>query len=497
MVDRRSIEDIHPDDLRGFRQVHFFAGIGVWSYALRRAGVPDDANVWTGSCPCQPFSAAGKGGGVDDERHLWPHFHHLIRECRPALVFGEQVASKDGLAWLDLVHADMEASVYAFGALDTCAAGFGAPHIRQRLYWFGERVGNAPTERRQHEPSISRSYGTLGIAPELGIGIGRGRDAGRLDHHHQPRLEGQWCGFGTETGYGEGSLRPAAATGEFDGLADGHDHEQRQGRDAGSSLLEGLWFEPSGRCIGVRVVNADGGREGAQSGDIGEAAEKAFGGAWSDNRPSVPLRASATGRMADADLIDDDRAGFDTGAERREFLRSTGLRGQFDPFRLADSNDRQLSEPGRRSEGRNGAAADSRLGGRLADDASSGWREERPNDRRGLIGNREEGVASGSVDGRRNSGTSPTNGFWADADWLHCRDERWRPVEPFTFPLAHGAAARVGRLRGYGNAINAEQAIGFLEAFFEAKAIEIAPIHETTRNLDARSLTAELLGDLL
>ncbi|WP_366938397.1 DNA cytosine methyltransferase [uncultured Desulfovibrio sp.] len=114
-VDTRSIEDVLPSDLAGFIQCHFFAGIGVWSYALRQAGWPDDRPVWTGSCPCQPFSAAGKGKGFADERHLWPAFHHLICQCRPANVLGEQVASRDGLAWLDLVQSDMEAAGYACG----------------------------------------------------------------------------------------------------------------------------------------------------------------------------------------------------------------------------------------------------------------------------------------------------------------------------------------------------------------------------------------------
>jgi len=149
VVDERSIEDVKPIELMGYTQCHFFAGIGVWSYALRRAGWADDRPVWTGSCPCQPFSAAGKGAGFADERHLWPAFHHLISQCQPSVVLGEQVASKDGLAWLDLVHADLEATGYASGAVDLCAAGIGAPHIRQRLWWVGTRVADTVSPRLQ------------------------------------------------------------------------------------------------------------------------------------------------------------------------------------------------------------------------------------------------------------------------------------------------------------------------------------------------------------
>src|SRR5579859_1822291 len=90
-VDERSITEIRAEDLRGFRQCHFFAGIGVWSYALRLAGWPDDRPVWTGSCPCPSFSAAGKGKGLADPRHLWPYWSPLIIECQPPTVFGEQV----------------------------------------------------------------------------------------------------------------------------------------------------------------------------------------------------------------------------------------------------------------------------------------------------------------------------------------------------------------------------------------------------------------------
>jgi DNA (cytosine-5)-methyltransferase 1 len=171
VVDERSIEDVKPDDLSEFVQCHFFAGIGIWSLALRRAGWPDERPIWTGSCPCQPFSAAGKGGGFDDERHLWPAFHWLIAQCRPAIVVGEQVASKDGLGWLDLVSADLEGTGYAFGAVDTCAAGFGAPHIRQRLYWVAEpddAFGRPDLAARHFDNG--RHAGWTEVASHAGVG---------------------------------------------------------------------------------------------------------------------------------------------------------------------------------------------------------------------------------------------------------------------------------------------------------------------------------------
>lgn len=150
-VDERSITDVQPGDLRGFRQCHFFAGIGIWSYALRLAGWPDDREVWTGSCPCQPFSAAGKGEAFNDERHLWPEFFRLIQSRRPVVCFGEQVSSIDGLTWFDLVQADMDREDYTIGVLDTCAASLGAPHWRQRLYWVADTAVIGHDGRRTGE----------------------------------------------------------------------------------------------------------------------------------------------------------------------------------------------------------------------------------------------------------------------------------------------------------------------------------------------------------
>lgn len=148
-IDRRSIVDVTPGDVAGYTQCHFFAGIGIWPFALRRAGWSDARLVWTASCPCQPFSQVGAGRGFDDERHLWPALYRLVRECRPGVILGEQVSSKDGLSWLDAVFADMEDSDYACAALDLCAAGVGSPQIRQRLYWVADAEGGQ--QRRSWE----------------------------------------------------------------------------------------------------------------------------------------------------------------------------------------------------------------------------------------------------------------------------------------------------------------------------------------------------------
>jgi len=146
-VDERDIRDVQPGDIAGYDQCHWFAGLGAWALALRLAGWPADRFVWTGSCPCQPFSVAGAQAGADDERHLWDAWFRLIRECRPDCVVGEQVPGAIGFGWLDRVCADMEASDYACGAVVLGAHSVGAPHIRQRLWWCAQRLDHAAGAR--------------------------------------------------------------------------------------------------------------------------------------------------------------------------------------------------------------------------------------------------------------------------------------------------------------------------------------------------------------
>jgi DNA (cytosine-5)-methyltransferase 1 len=123
-----------------FERVHFFAGIAGWDYALNLAGWTGP--VWTGSCPCQPFSAAGKGLAQADERHLWPTWFNLIKECKPHFIFGEQVERAIKHNWLDYLQTDMEAEGYATGSCVLPACGIGAPHIRARLWFVAERLGD-------------------------------------------------------------------------------------------------------------------------------------------------------------------------------------------------------------------------------------------------------------------------------------------------------------------------------------------------------------------
>jgi DNA (cytosine-5)-methyltransferase 1 len=177
-VDSRSIEDVKPEDLNGFKQCHFFAGIGGWSYALRLAGVSDDLPVWTGSCPCQPFSVAnvvnGGSKGTADERHLLPKFIELIGGGKPSIVFGEQVANAIKWGWLDEAFGNLEAKNYTCGAAIIPALSIGAKHERKRLYWVADSrrkgwKGYQPFECLPSESRETQSLSCDSLARARGI----------------------------------------------------------------------------------------------------------------------------------------------------------------------------------------------------------------------------------------------------------------------------------------------------------------------------------------
>jgi DNA (cytosine-5)-methyltransferase 1 len=184
-VDERSIVDVKPYELTRYTQQHFFAGIGGWPLALRLAGWPDNQPVRTGSCPCQPFSQSGKQLGTKDERHLWPVFRDLITFGDATITFGEQVASPLGREWLAGIRADLEGLGYEVGAADLCAAGLGAPHIRQRLYWVAHTNQRRRNSRRGKESQGKERQSGNGESEQRGgtnglvLANGAGRNAGQ------------------------------------------------------------------------------------------------------------------------------------------------------------------------------------------------------------------------------------------------------------------------------------------------------------------------------
>lgn len=247
-VDERSIHEIKPDELRNYLQCHFFAGIGGWVLALRLAGWPDDQPVWTGSCPCQPFSVAGRGKGTADARHLWPVFRDLIRECRPPVVFGEQVAGKAGREWLTRVFADLEALAYRRAGADLCAAGVGAPHIRQRLWW----VADAGCKRDERRGIFGELAGASGDAQSearqwqrSGDAVGDSGTTGRVDNPASPRRDGSLCDAEREA-RDEARLRLSGEASGLGGLGNATSNDERRHSLPGEHG-QGFTFGGSGR----------------------------------------------------------------------------------------------------------------------------------------------------------------------------------------------------------------------------------------------------------
>ena len=154
-VDGRSIKEVIPADVRPFRRVHWFAGAGLWEVACKIAGW-DDRQLWTASCPCQPFSSAGKGLGADDPRHLWPDLFRLVSAEWPSCIVGEQVAGKAGDAWLDGVCADLESIDYAVRAVEIPASAVDSPQKRSRNWWVA--MGNGHSARTNVHAASGRPW---------------------------------------------------------------------------------------------------------------------------------------------------------------------------------------------------------------------------------------------------------------------------------------------------------------------------------------------------
>ena len=485
-VDERSITEVQAVDVVGYRRCHFFGGIAGWELALQLAGWDDSREIWTGSCPCPPFSAAGKKkhcpecGGKSpvpcprrtgyficsacehawhaDARHLWPEFWRLIEQCRPATVVGEQVAGKDGLVWFAGVRASLERIGYAVGCADLCSAGageeaegrvrrgdseaweritIGAPHIRQRLFWVATRVADADAERRGERDERERGSARPGEqAPQRDDAL---RCGGVSDGLADTKGSGGWSDTGAVSGRATEGLR----------IPQGEDERgtgERARRVGDSSAVDGL---ADSEC------ERDGNH---RPGEPGEAAA----GVQGADRERERVRADARKRR---------RVVFDFTTPDGRSLEQLRAQGALCPSdELVDTCERAPDGVGDAPSERREGATD---GGTNAHDA--GHREER----------HAPATGSGSVSG---------GGFWSDFDIVHCWDGKARRIPAQAqpgfqrlldglpddldavrvacegrYPLAGKVPNRTMLLRGYGNAINPVLAAEFIRAFMEAE----------------------------
>lgn len=139
-------------------------------------------DILTGGFPCQPFSAAGKRLGTEDERHLWPSMLRIIREVSPKYVVGENVRGllnwSGGLVF-EQVCADLEAEGYEVTPYILPACGKNYPHRRDRIWFIArkdapdtmreglwKRKGEKSTRAKGEPDGHLTEYGQDGDAPD-------------------------------------------------------------------------------------------------------------------------------------------------------------------------------------------------------------------------------------------------------------------------------------------------------------------------------------------
>lgn len=116
-----------------------FTDVKIFPYAEFRGCV----DILSGGFPCQPFSNAGKRQATEDPRHLFPFIRDGIRECRPRIVFLENVEgiisakTGDGESVLKYVLRSLEEVGYRTTAGIFSASEVSAPHQRKRVFILG------------------------------------------------------------------------------------------------------------------------------------------------------------------------------------------------------------------------------------------------------------------------------------------------------------------------------------------------------------------------
>jgi DNA (cytosine-5)-methyltransferase 1 len=170
-------------------------------------------DIISGGFPCQPYSAAGKRKGKEDERHLWPYMLDTIKSVRPRWVVGENVLGlvnwSNGLVFHE-VQADLEAAGYEVWPYVLAAASVGAPHRRDRVWFVAYRNLHGFNQRhsKHEEQSSQRGVDAFGHIIK-GDGDGDAADTNGIRGGKDKRI-----GYGESNVIDEiGKKRNAADTG--------------------------------------------------------------------------------------------------------------------------------------------------------------------------------------------------------------------------------------------------------------------------------------------
>jgi DNA (cytosine-5)-methyltransferase 1 len=128
------------------------------------------ADIITGGFPCQPFSQAGKRGGTDDSRYLWPHMFRVIQEFKPTWVVAENVhglLTLNGGMVFEQVCTDLEGEGYDVQPLILPACAVNAPHRRDRIWFIASRGMGEIQARDRWERQSRWSESWIDVATEL------------------------------------------------------------------------------------------------------------------------------------------------------------------------------------------------------------------------------------------------------------------------------------------------------------------------------------------
>ena len=143
-------------------------------------------DILTGGFPCQPYSAAGKRRGKEDERHLWPEMLRAIREIKPTFVVGENVrglTNWNGGVVLEEVCADLESCGYEVQPILLPASSVGAPHQRQRIWLVAANTNSIRLNKCECDNEINTSkgwkYALNDIKPTITPNPNSGRQSGK------------------------------------------------------------------------------------------------------------------------------------------------------------------------------------------------------------------------------------------------------------------------------------------------------------------------------